>query len=573
PRQKKLDWWDRFQTADGVLPMIARSAVAIGIVGSVVLLGSHVGEATLSIYNALAMPVIVDVGGREVSVPPLKPIEVEVPATGRINVRALSADNRLIEAFDEDLRGSNAHYVYNIAGATPLFEWTAVYTESGDSPPPGQRPIGAVRWTTTHVDHVFEDPPENIQVERGSRGVRKVLSAAAEAAPFRQAGLVQDEAGRAQLIRVHLQWDATSSPHFLEWLQLGSTLPDFDALFAGRLAKAADDLVLLRFEQDSTAGDEHASVCERHRARAASAPDEPDLQYLGIRCMQDHAAQSAAFIAAQRKWPGHPWLTFAAASSYAEAGDYPAAGPLLEQARRGLPMMGDYLAILSARVRRLSADDSRDLRDLAKASRQVAAFAAIETGQHVQGTVLEPLAALARGELEVATRGAALAGDARTRVLRLVAGSDGATPAMIQEAFALPVDDTADLESTFVMYGLALRTGHPADPYRARIESVLGAERAAPTVAFIEQMRRGADPRKARALLVDTDLSTKLCALNAAVVMLGARAPVDWRHEVARGLFVGERQYIEIGPRRPPQTAVPAPPGAGAARPARLANR
>ncbi|HET9864525.1 MAG TPA: M48 family metallopeptidase, partial [Steroidobacteraceae bacterium] len=46
PRQKKLDWWDRFQTADGVLPMIARSAVAIGIVGSVVLLGSHVGEAT-----------------------------------------------------------------------------------------------------------------------------------------------------------------------------------------------------------------------------------------------------------------------------------------------------------------------------------------------------------------------------------------------------------------------------------------------------------------------------------------------------------------------------------------------
>jgi hypothetical protein len=43
PLQKKLDWWDRFQVADGVVATVARSAVAVGIVGSVIAIGSQVG--------------------------------------------------------------------------------------------------------------------------------------------------------------------------------------------------------------------------------------------------------------------------------------------------------------------------------------------------------------------------------------------------------------------------------------------------------------------------------------------------------------------------------------------------
>ena len=64
PRQKRLDWWDRFQTADGVVATIARSVVALGIVGSVIAIGAHVGSSSMTIYNALAVPVRVEVRRR-----------------------------------------------------------------------------------------------------------------------------------------------------------------------------------------------------------------------------------------------------------------------------------------------------------------------------------------------------------------------------------------------------------------------------------------------------------------------------------------------------------------------------
>ena len=70
PRQKRLDWWDRFQTADGIVATIARSVVALGIVGSVIAIGAHVGSSSMTIYNALAVPVRVEFGGQQVDVQP-----------------------------------------------------------------------------------------------------------------------------------------------------------------------------------------------------------------------------------------------------------------------------------------------------------------------------------------------------------------------------------------------------------------------------------------------------------------------------------------------------------------------
>ena len=42
-RQTQLSWWDRFQTADGTLPTIARLVAAAGIVGAVMFVGTTVG--------------------------------------------------------------------------------------------------------------------------------------------------------------------------------------------------------------------------------------------------------------------------------------------------------------------------------------------------------------------------------------------------------------------------------------------------------------------------------------------------------------------------------------------------
>jgi hypothetical protein len=41
-RQKKLDWWDRFHTADGAFATVAKLTVAAAIVGGVMALGASV---------------------------------------------------------------------------------------------------------------------------------------------------------------------------------------------------------------------------------------------------------------------------------------------------------------------------------------------------------------------------------------------------------------------------------------------------------------------------------------------------------------------------------------------------
>ena len=39
-RQTKLDWWDSFQTATGILPAIMRTTIALTIIGAVCILRS-----------------------------------------------------------------------------------------------------------------------------------------------------------------------------------------------------------------------------------------------------------------------------------------------------------------------------------------------------------------------------------------------------------------------------------------------------------------------------------------------------------------------------------------------------
>lgn len=46
PRQRKLGWWDRFQTADGLVPDLARTTVALCIVGSVIWAGASLDFAS-----------------------------------------------------------------------------------------------------------------------------------------------------------------------------------------------------------------------------------------------------------------------------------------------------------------------------------------------------------------------------------------------------------------------------------------------------------------------------------------------------------------------------------------------
>ena len=130
PRQKRLDWWDRFQTADGVVPAIARSSVALGIVGGVVVLGANFGTSSVTVFNSLALPLPVEVGDEKVRAAPFTPVTVEVPQSGKLTVRTLTARESSSSHSKRSSTARMRRYVYNVAGAVPLLEWTAVYTSS-----------------------------------------------------------------------------------------------------------------------------------------------------------------------------------------------------------------------------------------------------------------------------------------------------------------------------------------------------------------------------------------------------------------------------------------------------------
>ena len=310
----------------------------------------------------------IEIGDVKTTARPNRPVTLDIPQSGTVSVRALSSEGEVIESFEEVLTGANAKYVYNVAGAAPLYEWTVKYTEHpANQPPPVERPVGAVRWSVTHVDHVLEDPPHQISIDRNSAGYREVLSAYSLVRPYGQTRMVKDSQDRTRLILAHARWDGTDSEHIFEWLSLAEELPEFDALFKGRLEQEPSNVTLLRFEQDHTNGEAHAKVCARHRANAESAPQDSDLQYLGIRCLEDEGQKNREFLAASTKWPDNPWLAMAAASTHAEAGNFAVAEPLYEKAYKGLPPLRDFLVLDTARVRRLNAaEPSVSLRDLGK---------------------------------------------------------------------------------------------------------------------------------------------------------------------------------------------------------------
>jgi Zn-dependent protease with chaperone function len=573
PRQRRLDWWDRFHAADGVLPMLARSAVAVGIVGGVVVLGAKIGTAVLTIYNPLALPVVVEVAGDRVSANPGQAVTIDVPPSGAITVRALSPGNEVIETFEETLDGTNVHYVYNVAGGVPLLEWTAVYSESGNSPPSGERQIGAARWMTTAADHLFEEPPRQIEVSRGGVGTRRVLTASTYS-PGQLVELVPDAQERDRMVSTHVRWDDTRSAQYLEWLSVAAARPDFDGLLKARLDAQRNDVVLRRFQQDYTQGDEHAAVCAEAIAASQAEPANADLQYLAIRCDADKRAQKDRFVAAHAKWPDNAWLRFASGASLADAGEYGEALTQLENSRLHLPALQDYVTLEVARLRRLSRPADADLSDLTSGSRRLAIYLAIEDGTQVANTPLAPYAALARGDVVAAYGNSAQAGEGRPRLLRLIAGSDGATPAMIREALAAPIEENPDAESLFVMYGVAAREHRDVAPYLAPL-SKDGSGPARSVLSFLDKIHHGVDPQRAVADLELIELTARLTALDTAVLMLGDAAPGAWRAEVRRGLFVGERPYMaarvaEDAPASRAPESVATPPARGDGHPARI---
>ncbi|AKF09062.1 M48 family metallopeptidase [Sandaracinus amylolyticus] len=548
-RQKKLGWWDRFQTADGFLPGAARFAVASALLLPALLIGGRIGGSTVHVFNGLPIPVVVSIDGDEVDVGARSAATLEHDASEHAHVVTRTRDGRVVEDFEASVGGGFAEYAYNVAQATVLVQWTAVY---GPGLPPPERVLGAPRWRVAEEDAVFTAPPTSVSVSSHSSSARRtVLEAVASAPPASQLSALTTEDDRLAMLRAHVLFDPVDSQAFGEWVAFASQTPAMLPVLRERAQIEPEAVLVARALQD--AGDPEA--CPRATVRATERPDDADRAYVAIRCMTDAQARRAAYARLYEAHPENGWTAFAVAHDLARAQRWQDALVAWSTAVQTPALRGllDYARTEMLRTQRAAAlhQDPAGARAFIEApdgsGGMLDFFLRLESPPHADeppayaayrqlasGAVLHAVQAI-----ESAVPDAA----GRAPLVALAAASDGASGDLVQRALSLDPESLGP-PGLHAVAALAIREHRDPSPYLARLRAVdddhvydgLADVLASPTLAD--------DPSALEAIASRALLATRGHVIAMGVIVLGDRAPTSWRDEARALLFAPERPYF-----------------------------
>ena len=535
----RLDWWSRFQTANGLFPAIARLVVAGGIIGAVLAFGESVGSTTVTILNGLERIVIVDVGEQHLQLNPHGFRTLTMPENASYRITTRASDGTTIESFEVDVDRNFSTYVYNIAGASPLVEWTAVY---GNASPEPSRALGAPRWSTSNAENVFTEPPKQISTSGGG-GTRSVLSAPpGDMYPPQTLNILASEPEREAVIKAHARWDGAHSPFVVYWLSMAAGTGGLGEIIAARLKDDANEVISRRLQMDTASSpSERARICSEYATMSNAAPNNADWQYLVLRCNDNHAAHSQAFVDAYRKWPDNPWLANAAAYSFAGDRRWKEALSAWSKARASEPALINTVSVEMARVRRLVSGSTVDLYSLTEGSAVLRQTLDFEQGRDIEDPQGRAYRQLALGQIEQAL-GLGKGTSEQANLLRLAACSEGASGKVIMEALNLPPDQKGAEESLPYMVALAARMRKDTAPYAEQLRRIY-PESAEALLGFLSLAQAGKTAEADRALVgVDPKALGQAWAMG--VVVLEKRAPSAWRNGSKRLLFSQERPWF-----------------------------
>lgn len=540
PLQTKLDWWSRFQVADGWVPGTARFLVAGGIIGGLMGMSASVGTATLWIHNGLDRSVTAYVGDRALALSAGATDSIQLDVDKAVLVSARTKDGKEIESFKETPDIISGQYVYNIAQASPLVEWTAGYGTASSVP---AREVSYGRWFPTSVQVVLAEPPRSIQT-KGGGGTRTVISAPPDTSFRSNLKMVEGAQTRNVLILAHARWDAAESINLMDWLGHVQGLPEYPAILKARLADNPLDIVTLRLEQDIAT--EHSATCARQTALATQHAENVDMQYLAVRCMERGPSREAAFATGYKKYPNNGWFAYAAAYDFASAGKWPDASKAYGVAIQN-PVLMEQAATDLARVRRLvqgaNANANANVQDILAKSAALRTNRILETGEGMSEE--DPARIyfdLNRGQVDgAAKRWKAATGN--ERALRLIAASEGAPADLIERSLTLALNQGMDGDVFWSALGLALRHQRNAEALLAQLNADPNQE-TLPLRKFVEIIRTTRDTAQADKALVNVLPQMRAQAYVLGVIVLGPKAPAAWRDFAKKVLLVTERPYL-----------------------------
>jgi Zn-dependent protease with chaperone function len=535
-RQLKLDAWDRFIMADGLLPAGARLVVAGGLLAAVLGFGGSLSESRVHVINGLGREVRVTLGTTTRRLGPNESTRMELEPTARLSVTARTMGGAVIEQFEVDT-SSPREYAYDIGGSSILVQWVASY---GWAPKrPKEKPLGTVRWSTTDADYVFENPPEQLETKGGGT-TRSVLSALTGRSPQGLLEVLSAPQERQQLIRVHATWDEEQSEGILDWLELASALGDFGPILQARLRRHPNEVVALRAEYDAASPAARPALCARNAALSNQHSDDPDLLYIKLRCLP-LAERGTAFEQAHQRFRNHPWLAFAAAQHLASNRDYTSAVAALLVSVRQLPALRRNAAILLVRLERAQ-PGLLDVEQLYSHVEDLRAYMAMQRGDIPDGPY-RAFSLLDNGELQAALEKSHGDPSVEHRIVRLAAASEGAPAELVAKSLGMPFDSGSDGQYLWIQLALALREKQPTHPYEVfAIEQA--DDEADRLLGLVRDTSWISEPARLSKRLEGLTLLSRAYGYLMGVIVLGAAAPAEWRDSARTWLLPSERPWV-----------------------------
>ncbi|MDR0355595.1 MAG: hypothetical protein LBJ64_07645 [Deltaproteobacteria bacterium] len=516
--------------------------------------GGSPRRGTMHVYNGLAAPVTVSVNEVNYFLQAGGSVPVDMPDVSDMRVSARSKDSLIETFFDVPKIGDNESLVYNVNGASPLMEWQAVYAPDPNEEPPSEKLLGAPTFLKTKADFVLVDPPRTIRL-RGRTRTKVILSGLSGVHPARMLNILSTEQ-RTPVIEAQARWNLPGALWTPLWLDLlASNSPKAISLLEARLGDFPKDPWTAGYFLKISPKGRSMGLCLDFEAQAAADPEDPGPAYLASLCLplEERSQRLGELL---KIWPHDPWLNRAAGWERYASDDLEGALWYLGAAFEDDPSILLPELETLARLRRfsgalasaLSAEFSFWVPGLAELTRREMIGSLAELGQELEvRTIVAPESAsqedqayalLERGRLKEAVLRLPQ-GEARDRLSRLAAGSDGATEELVSLALALPNDRGLDRNTAWVMLGLALRLGAPSEVY----ERVVVAESPPPAEQIVEALKEG-NVLLLPGLIAGAEawLQGQACvAVEAAGLTPPEKCP-----EKARGfLFPGERPYLE----------------------------
>lgn len=541
--QSKLGWWERFYTADGLIPSILRLTVAVAIIGSALYFATGINKYEVFIYNGLGTPVKVNIGGNEVYVNANESKSVNVSKSSSFHIKTETENGELIEELDGKSDFGKQTYIYNVAAAAGFVKYNVVYFANGaenyGEEGVSQTELGFNNWISEKADFYFQKPPESITMsEHSTRDTRSTIMAYSNISPYELLSLAKTSADSTRLIRTHLLWDDENSLEILNWLEIVKGQKNAQQLLNERLSRKKNEILSIRALQDLSPDQE--AVYQEYKKKYEANPEDGNAYYLMLRVMKDGQERSDAVIKGYQKWEKNPWISYMAGSEFEKNDRFQETEKAFVNAAQAIPGLSEILSIRLAHIyKAMGKNPTESPIQSAGLTQRLAA----EKGE-LEDTTFFGIYQVTLGKFDDAM---ALAKNNTTRrniLIRYIGASDGASPDMVRQAVQDIDEEGITDGNLFFSIGLLLREGKDIKwLWDKRIGKE--SEETRTLTAFMKGLQKGISESEGDAILRSLDIKTRANAYCLAAVYLQEKCPPKWKSNAKKWLFSFERPYFK----------------------------